>query len=131
MNFAADHPKVVPLVAGLGISVAFSWTGRFLIHEALATSAMTSLPADVVSISDVPSIQVGSEIKGEIPVLDQGNFLPPAFHEGTEIKGILPPVLKDGQFMPFPEGSESKFESPVLQEGKFLPPGVIPSKEIP
>jgi hypothetical protein len=75
----------------------------------------------------MPLVQEASAAKFEgSPVLDDGgNFLPPAFQEGAEIKGHIPPVLNDGEFMPFKEGSEIKFDSPVLQGGKFLPPGLV------
>jgi hypothetical protein len=104
-----------------------------LIHEALATSAAASLSADAVSISDVPSVQVGSEIKGDIPVLDQqGDFTPPAFQIGSEHKLDDVPVFNDGEFLPpaLKEGSEIKGESPPFNLGEFLPPGVIPKKVI-
>ena len=90
LNFVGAHPRLMTFVAGVGISVAFGWMGRFIVHEALATSAAASLSTNPESLHDVPVLQEGSEIKGFPPVIVDDQFKPPAFQEGSEIK-LNPP----------------------------------------
>jgi hypothetical protein len=53
INFVGAHPRLMTLVAGLGITVAFGWMGKFFIHEALATSAAASLSSSPVTMTHV------------------------------------------------------------------------------
>jgi hypothetical protein len=57
LNFVGAHPGLTTVLAGLGITVAFSSMGRLAVHEAL-TSATTgiyhlSTPADLPPVSGV------------------------------------------------------------------------------
>lgn len=57
LNFVGAHPRLTTVLAGLGITVAFSSMGRLAVHEAL-TSATTgiyhlSTPAELPPVSGV------------------------------------------------------------------------------
>ena len=69
LNFVGAHPRLMTFVAGVGISVAFGWMGRFLVHEALATSAGSARWYGLAASTAFLLLQKGREVKlkpGEI-----------------------------------------------------------------
>jgi hypothetical protein len=53
LNFITAHPRLTAILAGLGISIVFSFLGRFFVHEALATTT-TSTAASALPLTYDP-----------------------------------------------------------------------------
>lgn len=82
LNFIGAHPRLISLMAGIGISFTFSFVGKTMIHELLQPAYAILAPCqecgasefspghEAVSPGDAQNFAPGHEANSEIPAKD-------------------------------------------------------------
>jgi hypothetical protein len=126
LNFVVTHPRLVTVMAGIGISFTFASVGRFFVHEAFALASSSyavdslayNVPADHITSIEIDKVARPEIHHVAISVFCDGCAAP--FAPGQE--AISPGDAKD-----FAPGELDK--SPG--DAQNIAPGHIFKKEIP
>src|SRR5207249_3411884 len=72
VNFVGAHPRLITLMAGLGISFAFAYVGRVAVHEAFAASSTSSASVSpIVQVDSATTPTIDHITKFQVDYIDK------------------------------------------------------------